>query len=283
MSWGRIDDTAPLHPKQLRAGPEACWLWVCGCAWHGRNRNAGGLIPKDVLVSLYPSGHWTTTRIQSLAKRLVEVGLWHDEGDHYRIHDIEQYDGSQAPKTPAERAKAYRQRHAASRDERDEPRDDQRDAERDASRDGEGDESRGVTSSRAAARPRAGAGPVPSRPVPAQGESAPLGDHDETTTRWSARSVLATWAESWGQHTASLTSERLPSPAAEQLSAWCAEQAERDGVTPAEVLSVVLREHWADPWWTAKQQRPPMLTYVAKNAGALLDSAQRRARGGGPS
>jgi len=28
VTWVRLDDGAPLHPKLLAVGPEAAWLWV---------------------------------------------------------------------------------------------------------------------------------------------------------------------------------------------------------------------------------------------------------------
>jgi hypothetical protein len=182
VSWARIDDNAPLHPKLLRAGPEACWLWVCGLAWAGRNRKAAGKIPRDVLHSLYP-GAWTAKRIEQLAARLVSVGLWEQGEQHFTIHDLPDYgpggdggNGRHTPKSDAERARDARARKkAASRDaSRDGPSDGARDDGRDASRDAERD----VTSSRVDAPAPARAHPVPSRPIPSEGENGPAPQRD---------------------------------------------------------------------------------------------------------
>lgn len=88
MTWVRIDDTAPLHPKLLEAGPEAAWLWVCGLSFCNRSLT-DGTIRKVFLPSLFPSGAWSVAKLEKLAARLCEVRLWHDEGDAYRVHQYE--------------------------------------------------------------------------------------------------------------------------------------------------------------------------------------------------
>ncbi|AKF08868.1 hypothetical protein [Sandaracinus amylolyticus] len=91
----RIDAEATLHPKLLAVGPEAAWLWVCGLA-HANRHTTNGLIMKSLLPSLYPDGSWSMAKLTKLARRLCDVrvpgsnsGLWHDDGDVYRIHDYE--------------------------------------------------------------------------------------------------------------------------------------------------------------------------------------------------
>lgn len=91
----RIDAEATLHPKLLAVGPEAAWLWVCGLA-HANRHTTNGLIMKSLLPSLYPDGTWSMAKLKKLARRLCDVrvpgsdsGLWHDDGDVYRIHDYE--------------------------------------------------------------------------------------------------------------------------------------------------------------------------------------------------
>lgn len=82
MGWVYLDDRFPEHPKVLAAGEAAAWLYVCGLAFTGRGASDGA-IPKAVV------GRLVTSRSAALARRLVEVGLWHDKGDHYQVHDYE--------------------------------------------------------------------------------------------------------------------------------------------------------------------------------------------------
>ena len=89
MTWVRIDDGAPLHPKLLDAGPEAAWLWTCGLAYCNRN-HTDGLIAARHLAALYP-GAWPEARLQELAARLVSVRLWDADGADYRVHDYAHY------------------------------------------------------------------------------------------------------------------------------------------------------------------------------------------------
>lgn len=89
MTWVRIDDGAPLHPKLLDAGPEAAWLWTCGLAYCNRN-HTDGLIATRHLAALYP-GAWPAPRIEELAARLVSVRLWDADGPDYRVHDYAHY------------------------------------------------------------------------------------------------------------------------------------------------------------------------------------------------
>ena len=85
MTWANIDDLFPEHPKVLNAGGDAAWLYICGLCFVNRNLTEGR-IPKTVIARL--SDRKSPAR---LAQRLVEVGLWHEDGDTYRIHDWEKY------------------------------------------------------------------------------------------------------------------------------------------------------------------------------------------------
>jgi hypothetical protein len=83
MSWVKIDDGAPDHPKQLKAGAEACWLWVCGLAYCNRQtKRRDGFIPEEKVPALYPVRGATR-----LAEKLVEVGLWERVTGGYLVHD----------------------------------------------------------------------------------------------------------------------------------------------------------------------------------------------------
>lgn len=81
MSWFRLDDQMPWHPKLLRVGGDAGWLWVCGGCWiagHGTD----GLIPKSAIPMLSDR-----KRPMVLAGRLIEFELWEDRDDDVFMHD----------------------------------------------------------------------------------------------------------------------------------------------------------------------------------------------------
>lgn len=83
MLWARFDCQSPSHPKLIRAGAEAAWLWhasICYSNMHHLN----GRIAKDMLGFLYAP---LARKTPALARRLCESGLWHDRGDHFEIHD----------------------------------------------------------------------------------------------------------------------------------------------------------------------------------------------------
>ena len=77
-----LEQDFPFHPKVAMAGGDAAWLYVCGMAWGCKHLT--GIIPKQMVGQL-------SDRKQplKLAARLCEVGLWHDRGDHFEIHDFE--------------------------------------------------------------------------------------------------------------------------------------------------------------------------------------------------
>lgn len=86
MAWVSIDDGAPEHRKQLAAGAQACWLWICGLAYCNRQKARDGFIPEAKVAALYPmegAKRW--------ARRLCEVGLWEPVEGGFRVHDYHEY------------------------------------------------------------------------------------------------------------------------------------------------------------------------------------------------
>lgn len=82
MGWVYLDDRFPEHPKVEAAGGDAAWLFICALAYTNRRNAFDGIIPKSVVARLSDRKNAT-----GLARKLVEVRLWHDRGDHYEIHD----------------------------------------------------------------------------------------------------------------------------------------------------------------------------------------------------
>ncbi len=85
MSWVKLDDQFADHPKVLSAGPVAAWLWVCGLAYCARYLT-DGLIPTSALKKLAD-----VEDPQSLAAKLVEVGLWDEAEGGWMVHDYHEW------------------------------------------------------------------------------------------------------------------------------------------------------------------------------------------------
>jgi len=81
QGWSKLYNDFPQHPKFIKAGPAAGYLYFVGQAYCSRYLT-DGRIPKVVLVSL--SG---TRGRAKVVERLLSCGLWHDRGDYYEQHD----------------------------------------------------------------------------------------------------------------------------------------------------------------------------------------------------
>jgi hypothetical protein len=96
-----MDDNAPWHPKQLKAGPLACWLWVCGLAYSQRHAT-DGFIPSEALPTLCPEA-------APLAGHLVAVGLWREAEGGFQIHDFLDWNESAAERKAKQAERTARQ------------------------------------------------------------------------------------------------------------------------------------------------------------------------------
>lgn len=111
MSWVRIDDVAPEHPKLLQVGAQSAWLWLCGIAYCNRQKSRDGFIPEAKVKLLYPGLG------PKEAKRLTATGLWEATPGGYLVHDygiyqVHDYDLS------AKRAEAGRRGAQRTNDQR---------------------------------------------------------------------------------------------------------------------------------------------------------------------
>lgn len=110
MVWVKLDDQFPDHPKVVAAGPCAAWLHVCGIAYCNRHLT-DGFIPRGVAHRLtdFDGLSWTGPRntdavagpifdvdCEGEASRLVELGLWDEDGGGYRIHDYHDFQPTKA-------------------------------------------------------------------------------------------------------------------------------------------------------------------------------------------
>jgi hypothetical protein len=85
VTWIKLVDTFPEHPKALAAGDQAGWLYVCGLCYCSRHLT-DGFIPESALSRL--TGLQRPAR---LADQLVRHGLWARVDDGWRVHDYEDH------------------------------------------------------------------------------------------------------------------------------------------------------------------------------------------------
>lgn len=104
MSWAKLDDHFPTHPKVIEVGGDAGWLYVCALCYSAEHLTDGKVLKR--LVSRLSD----RKKPLALAARLVAAALWRDHGDHYEINDYLRYNPSRA-QVEAER-EAARERKA---------------------------------------------------------------------------------------------------------------------------------------------------------------------------
>ena len=92
MTWVKIDDLFPDHPKVRWAGTAAAWLYVAGLCYCARYLTDGFIAD----VSLAGLGQYGKSRARTLAAKLVEVGLWERVDGGHRVHDYLQWNRSKA-------------------------------------------------------------------------------------------------------------------------------------------------------------------------------------------
>lgn len=118
MSWVKLANSFPSHPKVLTAGPHAAWLFVCSLCYASEHLT-DGRIPRSALPTLAPG----VRSANALVSRLVSVGLWEVETDGWRIHDYQEWQRSSdeiraAQKADRDRKQAKRHPNSTSDSER---------------------------------------------------------------------------------------------------------------------------------------------------------------------
>jgi hypothetical protein len=81
MTWIKLDSGFPDHPKVVAAGWQAAWLYICGLTYCSRYLT-DGRIPKAQVRRLSD-----VPRPEQQAQRLLDAGLWVDDGNDYLVHD----------------------------------------------------------------------------------------------------------------------------------------------------------------------------------------------------
>lgn len=92
MSWVKLDDALPDHPKLAHLPAEYCWLFVCSICYANRYKT-NGYVPDGVIDRLCGG---LDDPIDA-RKTLVSCGLWElptDHPDDFLIHDYLEYQPS---------------------------------------------------------------------------------------------------------------------------------------------------------------------------------------------
>lgn len=115
MTWAKLDDAYPHHPKVLTAGLEALGFDAAAMCYANRY-GTDGVITASSLPAVYPAARSP----KRLAAKLVEVGRWHEAGhecpdcpqtdDGWVIHDFLEFNptAEEAAELSKKRAKAGR-------------------------------------------------------------------------------------------------------------------------------------------------------------------------------
>lgn len=101
MTWVKLDDGFPRHPKVRRLSPVAFTLHVCGLCWCAEYLTDGVILDGQVR----DVSDLTPKQAEKGAGELVDRKLWDRIDGGYRIHDFLEYNPSRE-KVEAERARA---------------------------------------------------------------------------------------------------------------------------------------------------------------------------------
>ncbi|URC17962.1 hypothetical protein QEN62_gp40 [Streptomyces phage AxeJC] len=118
MTWFKVDDTAHMHPKLIKAGNAGLGLWLRAGSYAAQHLTEG-TVP-GVVAQLYGTA--------PQARKLVAAGLWHEHGHtcphpkcqqpapgDYYIHDFLVYNPTRGQEEARKEAAADRQRRARER------------------------------------------------------------------------------------------------------------------------------------------------------------------------
>jgi hypothetical protein len=109
MTWFKVDDQFATHQKVVAAGNTAVGLWVRAGSWSAAQLT-DGFVPHHMLAILGGK--------KADARRLVEVGLWHETEGGYLFHQWSDEGRQPTRQSVEERRQTDRERKAEARAER---------------------------------------------------------------------------------------------------------------------------------------------------------------------
>lgn len=107
MSWVRIDDNAPDHPKHLGVSPAISWYWLRSVCWANRF-GTDGRIPSENVPKILRK---RSDLCPAIVHKLVRAGLWDydpETGD-FLVHDFLDFQPSKQQVSAKQAAKRERQ------------------------------------------------------------------------------------------------------------------------------------------------------------------------------
>lgn len=115
MSWLKLDDAFPDHPKLGMLSDLAVlggWLWVSGLCYCGRYLT-DGFVPHGQVGKLADFREFGVD-VREVASRLVDVGLWERTEGGYQVHDYLKYNPSRADHDASKASLSARGKKGAS-------------------------------------------------------------------------------------------------------------------------------------------------------------------------
>lgn len=111
MTWAKIDDKFPHHPRAVEAGPLGRDLYISGLCY-AKSHLTDGFIKSQAVSTLAPGNPWRRS-----AAALVKSGLWESVPGGYRVHDYGQWnDTAEAERARIEAGRERKRRWASRRD-----------------------------------------------------------------------------------------------------------------------------------------------------------------------
>lgn len=85
-TWVKVYNSMPQHPKFVKAGPQAGWLFVCALCYCNEHLT-DGFVSRHVLAVVAPG----LRSVRAAAAQLVSAQLWHEVDGGWQIHDYEEH------------------------------------------------------------------------------------------------------------------------------------------------------------------------------------------------
>jgi len=105
--WARLDDAILDNAKIIAAGPVGFALHVAAITWCARNLT-DGRIPKRKVGTLLDFASVPAISAAEVAGDLEAIGLWHDRGEQWEVHDYLVYNPSRAQVVAAREGTRHR-------------------------------------------------------------------------------------------------------------------------------------------------------------------------------